>query len=205
MEGNMKRYLAMVEWQLRNLPKDRRTQIIKDIRYEMELKKLQEGLTEDEVILAMPTPRQMAAQYGGLNTPMYADDIPSVAELERQEQEEKEREERQMEKERRQKEKEEERARRREQRQDEKGWRREFRLDKGNPLIGLLKFAVGIYLFFAILRAVPSIIGGVFGLAIALISLFIVLPIAFSIFGFVLQLVFGILGAVLKAIFRPFA
>lgn len=203
MEGNMKRYLAMVEWQLRNLPKDRRAQIMKDIRYEMELKKLQEGLTEDEVILAMPTPRQMAAQYGGLDTPMYAEDIPSAKELERREQEEKEREQRQMEKERRQREREEEKERRREQRQQQKCAQRHCCADKNNPLINLLKFVVGAYLFFTILRVVPSLIGGAFGLVVAILSLFIALPIVFGVLGFVFQVVFGVLGAVLKAIFRP--
>ncbi len=203
MEGNMKRYLAMVEWQLRNLPKDRRAQIMKDIRYEMELKKLQQGLTEDEVILAMPTPRQMAAQYGGLDTPMYAEDIPSAKELERREQEEKEREQRQMEKERRQREREEEKERRREQRQQQKCAQRHCCAHKNNPLINLLKFVVGVYLFFTILRVVPSLIGGAFGLVVAILSLFIALPIVFDVLGFVFQVVFGVLGAVFKAIFRP--
>ena len=76
MENNMKRYLAMVEWHLRNLGMDRREQIIKDIRYDMELRKLREGLTEDELILLMDSPRKMAVRYGGIDAPMPFREIP---------------------------------------------------------------------------------------------------------------------------------
>lgn len=76
MENNMKRYLAMAEWHLRNLPAEQREKIIKDIRYDMELRKLREGLTEDELILKMDSPRKMAARYGGIDTPMPYREIP---------------------------------------------------------------------------------------------------------------------------------
>ena len=76
MENNMKRYLAMVEWHLRNLPEDKRVQIIKDIRYDMELRKIREGLTEDELILLMDSPRKMAVRYGGIDAPMPSSAIP---------------------------------------------------------------------------------------------------------------------------------
>lgn len=201
MEGNMKRYLAMVEWQLRNLPKDRRTQVIKDIRYEMELKKLQQGLTEDELILDMPTPRQLALEYGGLDTPLYAQDVPSAKELEKRARQEEEEAQRQQKRE-------EEKAQRKARRQEEKDSRKAACAASachGNPLMNILKFAFGLYLFFAILRAAPSVIGGLFGLFAAFLSMVIVVPMVFGILGFVFQIVFGVLGAVFKAIFRGFA
>ena len=76
MDNNMKRYLAMVEWHLRNLPGEKRDQIIKDIRYDMELRKIREGLTEDELILGMDSPRKMAVRYGGIDAPMPPNEIP---------------------------------------------------------------------------------------------------------------------------------
>lgn len=76
MENNMKRYLAMAEWHLRNLPAEKRDKIIKDIRYDMELRKLREGLTEDELILKMDSPRKMAARHGGIDAPMPYREIP---------------------------------------------------------------------------------------------------------------------------------
>ena len=42
----------------------------------MELRKIREGLTEDELILGMDSPRKMAVRYGGIDAPMPPSEIP---------------------------------------------------------------------------------------------------------------------------------
>ena len=215
MKNNMKRYLAMVEWQLRNLPQDKRRQIIKDIRYEMELRKIQEGLTDDELILAMDTPRQMAARHGGLNTPIYAADVPDLdadekevrKQAEKAARRQKEEARRERDEQRRQREKERRAARERER---EKGTSKQW--DVSLPrifativivMIGMRALPMLMRLFFGIvggiLGAVPALLGVVLSVVLGVVACAIVLPMVF--FG--LSLFFRIFFGILRAIFSP--
>ncbi|MDO5022539.1 MAG: hypothetical protein Q4E07_04290, partial [Eubacteriales bacterium] len=165
MESNMKRYLAMVEWQLRNLPKKQVERIMQDLRYEMELKKIREGLTEDELILEMETPSEIARKYGGMDTPMYASDVEKAEEAA-------------LEKEQEKKHKADKRKRLMEE------VREDFRKDvkkqkKGSSSTpaNIVKGLVGLAIFLSFLDFTPSIIGGFIGLFFSALSALIVIPI----------------------------
>lgn len=203
MQNNMKRYLAMVEWYLRSLPPETRAALMRDIRYDIELRKIREGLTEDELILALGTPREIAEQYG-----VHTNDMPMPDDWG----EEKTHAERMSpDSGRRERFRGEMREKAESFREKAQDWRekaftfrdeyRERGEKKSHSPLGVALRAVGaVFLFLLVMRALPSLLGvgiaavsGVLFFAIALPIFFgILLPLFFSLFGLFMRLLAGI-------------
>lgn len=200
MQNNMKRYLAMVEWYLRSLPPQEREAVMRDIRYDIELRKIREGLTEDELILALGTPREIAEQYGvrTSDAPMPDGWGEERTHAERMN----------PHKERRARFHEEMREKADGFREKARGWqeraegwqektfafRDEYR-ERGEtrsrtPLGVALRAVVSVFLFLFVLRALPGILGVGIAAVTGVMFFAIALPVFF---GILLPLFFGVL------------
>ncbi len=189
MESNMKKYLALVEWQLRNLPKRDRERIMQDLRYEMELKKIREGLTEDELILEMDSPSEIARKYGGVDGPIYDSDIEDAEEAALKKEKEKN-----------------EKARKRKKlmeevqgdfREEAKKQKEKFSSTPANIVKGL----IGVAMFIVFFGLAPGLIGGLIGLFFSALSALIVLPVMGWMFFIVVQ-IFKVIIKVFLGIIR---
>ena len=171
MGSNMRKYLALVEWHLQSLDEKTRNRIMKDIRYDMELRKAREGLTEDELILAMETPRQLAQKYGGV-------DIPTDVEVLHNE---------------------EKRAGKvkevYEKVQETKG----FPLLR--VVVGVLMFMMALKMIPFIFGIIPAVFGLLFALAVSLLCGFVVLPIVLFCLVLPFKIVGSILRAIFRPLF----
>lgn len=180
MESNLVKYLALVEWHLQSLDEATRSRVMKDIRYDMELRKLREGLTDDELVLAMETPRQLAQRYGGIDIPT---DTGVLRRAERQT------------------------GRQKVKASYEKVLDiRGFPLVR--LLVGAAVFLLALRLVPFLFGVIPSILGLVFSLVSAAVVGFAFLPFLFMLvpmFFTLITLPLRIAAAVLRAIFRPFS
>ena len=176
MQSNIKRYLAMVDWQLRNLPKKERERIIQDLHYDMELKRLREGLTEDELILSMENPAEMAKRYGGKGEPMYASDVEQAEEAAYKKERERL-----------------ERAKRRKEfmEEEKEGFKRSkenFEKQNSSIFAKIAKGIIGFFLAIQFLKIIPGIFGIIIGIVFSAIGVSFVLPIIIWTVFFVIRM-----------------
>lgn len=171
MGSNMRKYLALVEWHLQGLDEKTRSRIMKDIRYDMELRKLREGLTEDELVLAMETPRQLAQKYGGVDIPT---DVEVLRGPERHTGKVREA---------------------YDKMQDTKG----FPLLR--VVVGVLTFFLAVKAIPYLFGIIPAFLGVVFSLAIALFCGFVMLPVVFALIAIPFRIAGAILRALFRPMF----
>ncbi len=171
MGSNMRKYLALVEWHLQSLDEKTRSRIMKDIRYDMELRKLREGLTEDELVLAMETPRQLAQKYGGVDIPTDVDVLHA----------------------------EEKRAGKVKEAYDKVQDTRGFPLLR--TIVGVLTFMLAVRIIPFIFGMIPTFFGILFALAFAFFGGFVMLPIVFSLIAIPFRIMGAILRALFRPMF----
>lgn len=171
MGSNMRKYLALVEWHLQGLDERTRNRVMKDIRYDMELRRMREGLTEDELVLAMETPRQLAQKYGGI-------DIPTDVEVLHQE---------------------EKRTGKVKEAYDKVQETKGFPLLR--VIVGVMIFSLAMKLIPFVFGMIPTFFGILFALGFALFGGFIVLPIVFAVMMIPFKIAGAILRALFRPMF----
>lgn len=171
MGSNMRKYLALVEWHLQSLDEKTRSRVMKDIRYDMELRKLREGLTEDELVLAMETPRQLAQKYGGVDIPTDVDVLHTG----------------------------EKRTGRVKEAYDKVQDIRGFPLLR--TVVGVLTFMLAVKMIPFIFGMIPAFFGVLFALAFAFFGGFVMLPIVFSLIAIPFRIMGAILRALFRPMF----
>lgn len=199
MSGNMQRYLAMVEWHMRGLRGSERRALLRQIQYDIELKKLRDGLDDDEIILQMGTPRKVAEAYG---VQISRDDLNTVDDVEADTYVEEDILRRAAGQTARPVDSAEEASPYRSAQREQPVRRAAFDMPwqknkQSSPLEGVLKFIGAIVLFTFVLRALPGLIGLMFALFSGALWFVFVLPlifIGFRLFFAVIRLVFGCLG-----------